>query len=592
MPRPDMPERTLTPKPSTDPTTEWGGDRPRRAPYTGAAKRIGPERLAAYHDFTRRRTVNWPLYTVVRLLFVPFFLLYFRLSRQGRSYARHQGGLIVAANHRSFLDPFVIAAILPFRRPMAFVAKVELFEKRWQGWFLNRLGAYPVNRGEADEDTVATTQAVLQRGGTICIFPEGTRIRSGSLAPPHRGVGRLALETGAAVLPVAVLGTEHIRRGWRIRPKKVKVRAGKAMTFPQTEHPSPQLAATVTTRIWPNVELQWEWLGGLPPMRKAAVIGAGSYGTAVAVLLARAGLDVQLGCRTAEATAELAEARENTRYLPGVELGEGITVRRAADIEVAGLDLVCLAVPSAALPAAVAQIADRVGERTAVLLLSKGLVPPIGTLPSVYIGDRVRARALATLGGPAHAKEAALGTAALVLASSDADLRAQLGDAFDRSGLVCERTADVVGVEMAGVAKNAAALAAAAAEGHGLNAAGIAAAEIWRECIEFSELSGADPETFAGLAGVGDLMATVMAPGSRNRRAGELLGNGMPAAQIPAELGQASEALDSVPILAATVSEAGVDAVGLEGLAALIEGEIDTTEWVNGLRRAESSRAA
>ena len=85
---------------------------------------------------------------------------------------------------------------------------------------------------------------VVERGGTLCIFPEGTRIRSGSLANPTRGVGRLALQTGAPVLPTAVIGTEEVRRGWRIRPRKVKVRCGKAMTFPQSEEPSQALAET------------------------------------------------------------------------------------------------------------------------------------------------------------------------------------------------------------------------------------------------------------------------------------------------------------------------------------------------------------
>ena len=99
---------------------------------------------------------------------------------------------------------------------------------------------------------------------------------------------------------------------------------------------------------------------------------------------------------------------------------------------------------------------------------------------------------------------------------------------FDRAGLVCERTDDVTGVEMAGVAKNAAALAAAAAEPHGMNAAGIAAAGIWDECIGYALAQGGRIETFAGLAGVGDLTATILAPGSRNRRAGELLGKGVP----------------------------------------------------------------
>ncbi len=574
------------------PATEVRPERPRSAPQTGAADRIGDERLRAYHAYTREKGVNAPLYVLLRLILQPLFLIWFRLDRIGKEHARVDRGLIVAANHRSFLDPFVIGAMLPWNRPLHYVAKVELFEPRWQGWILNRLGAYPVRRGQADDETVATSAAILERGGAVCIFPEGTRIRHGSLAAPHRGVGRLALESGAAVLPVAVFGTEHVREGWRIRPRNVRLRAGRAVSFPRTHNPSPSLAATVTGRIWPSVELQWEWLGGLPPMRKAAVIGAGSWGTAVAVLLARGGIEVQLGCRTEEQAVEVAERRENARYLPGIELPESVAVRRAAAIEVAGLDLICLAVPSAALPAVVGALGDRIGTRTAVLLLSKGLVPPLGTLPSEYVTERVRSRALASLGGPAHAREAAAGTAALALASADPDLRAQLGEVFDRAGLIGERSADVVGVEMAGAAKNAASLAAAAAEPHGINAAGIAAAEIWRECVSYATLKGAELETFTGLAGVGDLTATVLAPGSRNRRAGALLGSGVPAAQIPEQLGQASEGLDSVPLIAAAVAASGVEADGLTGLAALIEGELTAVEWVSRLRRAERARSA
>jgi glycerol-3-phosphate dehydrogenase (NAD(P)+) len=553
---------------------------------------MSEQRLLRYHEYTRKHGVNWLMYAIVRGVLQPALLIYLRLSRQGREHARVRGGLLVAANHRSFLDPFVIGVSLPWRRAMNYVAKIELFEKRWQGWLLSRLGAFPIRRGEADEEAMKTARLVLERGGTVCIFPEGTRIRTGSLAAPKRGVGRLALETGAPVLPLAVLGTEQVRRGWRIRPRKVKIRAGRPMTFPQAEHPSPALAASVTARIWPNIELQWEDLGGLPPMRRAAVIGAGSWGTAVAVLLARGGLEVQLGTRTAEQAGELAEAQTNERYLAGVRLPESVQVKRAADIELAGLDLVCLAVPTKGLPQAVGQIADRLAPRSAVLMLSKGLVAPQGHIPSDYVRERVRARAVASLGGPAHAREAVSGSAALVLGSADSDLRSQLGEVFDRAGLVCERCDDVAGVEMAGAAKNAAALAAAAAEPHGRNAAGIAAAEIWRECIDYAVTLGAEPETFSGLAGVGDLTATVLAPGSRDRRAGELLGRGTPAEQIPAIIGQTSEGLDSVPLIASTIAAAGIDAGGLDGLAALIAGRIGPDEWVAGLRRAERSRRA
>ncbi len=551
-----------------------------------------PDRLQSYHDYTRRHGVNRVIYLLARLAMTPFFLVYFRYARTGREHARLKGGLIVASNHRSFLDPFAIGGALPWRRPMNYVAKVELFERRWQGWILSRLGAFPIRRGESDEQSMETARLIVERGGTVCIFPEGTRIRSGALAEPRRGVGRLALQTGAPVIPSAVLGTEQVRRGWQIRPRKVRVRLGKAMTFPRAEDPSRGFASTVTARIWPNVELQWEDLGGLPPMRRAAVIGAGSWGTAVAVLLARGGLDVQLATRTADQAVEIDEGRENHRYLEGVRLPDSVRVRQAAEVELAGLDLVCLAIPSGSLPQAVGAIADKVGARSAMLLLTKGLTAPLGQLPAEYVGERVRARAVACLGGPAHAREAVSGSAALVLGSADPDLRDQLGGVFDRAGLVCERSRDVTGVEMAGAAKNAAALAAAAAQPYGLNAAGIAAAQVWRECIEHAIGLGADLTTFSGLAGVGDLTATVMAPSGRNRRAGELLGRGTPAEEIPAQIGQASEGLDAVPLLAAATSAAGGSAEALSGLAALIRGEIDADAWVSGLRRVERGRRA
>jgi glycerol-3-phosphate dehydrogenase (NAD(P)+) len=145
-----------------------------------------------------------------------------------------------------------------------------------------------------------TSRAILERGDCLVIFPEGTRIRPGSLGSPKRGVGRLALETGAPVVPVAMIGTEAVRRGWRIRPHRVRIRCGRPLTFPRVDDPSPALAGAVTDRIWLCVMLQWEWLGGLPPLRRAAIVGAGTWGTALAVALARAGLEVELGCRTAE----------------------------------------------------------------------------------------------------------------------------------------------------------------------------------------------------------------------------------------------------------------------------------------------------
>ncbi|MBA3422885.1 MAG: 1-acyl-sn-glycerol-3-phosphate acyltransferase, partial [Thermoleophilaceae bacterium] len=294
-----------------------------------------PERR---HERIRSRGVNRPLLLLAHLVLRPLILLLFRLGRTGREHIPARGAVLLAANHRSFLDPWLIACCA--RRPVYFMAKHELFDRRVVGWILNALGAFPVCRDESDETAMETARLLLERGEAVVVFPEGTRIRRGSLRRPRRGVGRLALETGAPVVPIAVLGSDRARRGWLIRPVKIRVRCGRPLTFPQVERPSSRLAAELSERIWPCVELQWEWLGGLPPLRKAAVIGAGSWGTAMAVLLARGGLDVQLGCRTRDRAKELAERRENERYLPGVALPERVSVKRTADIELAGTDLI------------------------------------------------------------------------------------------------------------------------------------------------------------------------------------------------------------------------------------------------------------
>ena len=552
---------------------------------------------ASLHARARDRGVNPLIYWLVRGVLQPFFHLYFRLSRIGREHIPDEGPVILASNHRSFLDPFIIATIA--RRPLYYVAKEELFERPFAGWLLNHLGAFPVRRGESDADMIDTATAILGRGDAVLIFPEGTRIRPGALGRPRRGVGRLALETGAPVVPVAIIGTESIRTGWRIRPHKVRVRVGRPLTFPRVQAPSRTLAAAVTDRIWPCVMLQWEWLGGLPPLRRAAVIGAGSWGTAVSVMLARAGLEVDLGCRTADQAHHVASTGCNDEYLPDVELPDTIRVMRAADLELSRHDLVCFAVPSAALPSAVAAHGGSIPNRAGVLVMSKGLVPPLGSLASAYVAERLNAWAVGALAGPAHAAAALSRGASLVVGSSDPAFGRQVTTALTAAGFDAGHTKDVVGVELAGCAKNAAALAAAAASPAGPNAAGAAAGKVFAEIDALARHEGSAPETFAGLAGAGDLVATVMADGSRNRRAGELLAQGVPAEDIDSALGQTAEAVACVPLLAERVQAAGVDAPALRGLAGVIDGELDPAQWTESLtaprpapKRPQKVRAA
>ncbi len=315
---------------------------------------------------------------------------------------------------------------------------------------------------------------------------------------------------------------------------------------------------------------------------RAVVVGAGSFGTAVAVLLARGGLRTTLQTRTAEQATRLAEDRENAVYLPGVELPPTLKIEHV-DAGLHRFDFVFLGVPSRGLDEVIAALpAAGLESKARIVSLAKGLVPPEGRAPTAMLRESFGSDRVACIGGPAHAREMVREGAGLVAASEDEELAHQLAQVFIRAGVVCEESDDPVGVELAGAAKNAAALAAGATEKQGLNAAGAAAGHIFAEVWRFASTMTppAKAESFIGLAGTGDLVATALAPQSRNRRAGELLGAGVPGAEIPAQIGQAVEALESVPLLARALDRSGVQAPVTTGLSRLISGELPLDDWV------------
>jgi glycerol-3-phosphate dehydrogenase len=268
-----------------------------------------------------------------------------------------------------------------------------------------------------------------------------------------------------------------------------------------------------------------------------------------------------------------------------------VRVVRASALELGGHDLICLAVPARALPAVLAAHGEKIPRRAGLLVLAKGLVPPLGTLPSAFASERVRARAVAALGGPAHAADALEHGASVVLASIDQAFARQLADALRAAHLDVSISSDVTGVELAGCAKNAAVLAAAAASQAGPNVAGAAAGKVFAEVDALARASGGRPETFAGLAGAGDLVATVVASGSRNRRAGELLAQGVPANEIAPVLGHAVEAVDSVPLLAGAARRARLSSPALDSLAALVEGRIEPERWTAAVTAPQPKRS-
>jgi glycerol-3-phosphate dehydrogenase (NAD(P)+) len=323
--------------------------------------------------------------------------------------------------------------------------------------------------------------------------------------------------------------------------------------------------------------LVWVGRGGLARVRRVAIIGAGTWGTALAVCLARAGLEVDLGCRTHEQAQALQSSRENARYLPGVTLPDAVRVLRAAELSPEGHDIVCLAVPAKALPAVLAAHGGRISSRVGVLVVSKGMVPPLGSLPAAFAAERCNARAVAVLGGPGHAADGLDRGASVVLASLDQGFARQLADALSVAKLDVSITTDVTGVELAGCATGAAALAAATASSAGANVAGAAAGKVFAEVDALARVRGGRPETFAGLAGAGDLVATVVAGASRGPRA---------------------EAVESVPMLASAAREAKLDSPALNGLAALVEGRLAPEQWAATVtepspsKRPRSIRAA
>jgi glycerol-3-phosphate dehydrogenase (NAD(P)+) len=335
-----------------------------------------------------------------------------------------------------------------------------------------------------------------------------------------------------------------------------------------TERPRPSAAPSRGVNL-PN-----------PLGRRAVVLGAGSFGTAVAVLLARGGFRTTLQTRTADQAEQLRETRENERYLAGVELPQNLKID-SIEAGPGRAEFIFLGVPSAQLGQAVDRLeAQGLDRRSKIISLSKGLVPPLGVPPTVLLTERFGSHRVACVGGPAHAREMVTHGAGLVASSADEELAATIAAVFLRAGVVCEHTNDPVGVELAGAAKNAAALAAGATEGQGLNAAGAAAGHIFAEVWRLAESMGAQPATFIGLAGTGDLVATALAPQSRNRRAGELLAAGVAREEIPRRIGQAVEAFESVPLLEAALDRAGVASPVTSGLVGLIRGSLPLDGWV------------
>jgi glycerol-3-phosphate dehydrogenase (NAD(P)+) len=285
---------------------------------------------------------------------------------------------------------------------------------------------------------------------------------------------------------------------------------------------------------------------------RAVVVGAGSWGTTFAGLLEERGHEAVVAGRR----------------------GPFVSV---AEARVDEADLVCIAVPSRVFR----EVAESLPGHAPRLILTKGLDPATGHRLSQVVGDMPAA----VLSGPNHAEEIAQGLpAAAVLASEDEELAARLQHELISPRLRVYVNPDLVGVELCAAAKNVIALAAGAVDGLGLgdNAKAALITRGLSEMARLGEASRARPETFAGLAGMGDLIVTCWSRHSRNRRAGELIARGATPEEAIAEIGMVVEGLTTAPIVHRLAHDLGIELPITEGVCAVLGGA-SLQDLVSGL---------
>ena len=292
------------------------------------------------------------------------------------------------------------------------------------------------------------------------------------------------------------------------------------------------------------------------------VIGAGAWGTTLAIRLAEAQRPVSLWAHTVQASEALAHERENRRYLPGAIFPPNLRV--ATDDAYLGEPhrLFVVAVPSAHVRATLRGLAERLYPDAAILSVVKGIEDGTHLRMSEVIEEELPGRRVAVLSGPNLAREIADGKpAGSVLASEDAELASELTSVLGSDRFRVYTNPDVIGVELCGALKNVVALAAGMADGLALGDSAKAGI-ITRGLAEMTRLgiaAGAHPMTFAGLAGVGDLIATCMSPLSRNRRAGELIASGMAWAEAASMLNGVAEGVTTATASLRLAEKYGVE---------------------------------
>lgn len=331
-------------------------------------------------------------------------------------------------------------------------------------------------------------------------------------------------------------------------------------------------------------------------MNAIAVLGAGSYGTSLAIHLARRGLEVCLWGRDAQQMAALAAARENERYLPGCKFPPKLRVEPELRAAVAAADHLLLAVPSHALHALLRIVQPLLRPEQGVACACKGLEPSTGNLVHEVVEDVLGgARHMAVISGPTFAREVGQGLpTAVTVAANDPGFGEAVVQALHYGGFRAYSSDDVIGVEVGGSVKNVLAIGVGIADGLGLGA-NTRAALITRglaEIMRLGEALGGDRETFMGLAGLGDLVLTCTDDQSRNRRMGLCLARGLSVDEAQQEIRQVVEGVRVAPEVLRLAQRKKVDMPITEQVVQVLAGKATPLDALRALAtrpaRAES----
>lgn len=207
-----------------------------------------------FHERARSREPD-AMYEVVRAVVTPLLLGVYRTRAIGTEYVPSEGPVLLAPNHFSQLDHFLAGVYL--RRKIRFMAKSQLFGPPGLTWIYRHGGVFPVRRGHRDDEAFKTVNAIFDRGGTVLVYAEGGRSRTGGLGEPRPGIGKIALESGVPVVPVAIYGSGSVRKWKKLAFPKVTVQFGEPITFPVNPEPDREQQQLASNRIFDQVKLMY-----------------------------------------------------------------------------------------------------------------------------------------------------------------------------------------------------------------------------------------------------------------------------------------------------------------------------------------------